>query len=59
MSQTSENSVAESEAEYLSEPKNEKRIREKHKDLEKVAKDPDFTQVTKFHDEIKILKQKI
>ena len=59
MGQTSGNSAAESEAEYLSEPKNEKRIREKHKDLEKAAKDPDFTQVTKFHDEIKILQQKV
>ena len=55
MGQTSENSVAESETEYLSKPEIEKRIREKLKALKKAAKDLDFTQVTKYRDEIKIM----
>ncbi len=56
---TSRSMAAEPEAEYLSKPEIEKRIREKRKAMEKAAKDLDFMQAAKFRDEIKVLQEKI
>ena len=47
--------AAEPNAEYLSKPEIEKRIREKRKSMEKAAKDLDFIQAAKLRDAIKAL----
>ena len=52
---SSDKIAAEPEAEYLSKPEIEKRIREKRKAMEKSAKDLDFMQAAKLRDEIKAL----
>jgi excinuclease ABC subunit B len=56
---TSLSLAAEPEAEYLSKPEIEKRIRDKRKAMEKAAKDLDFMQAAKLRDEIKALQDKI
>ncbi len=47
--------AAEKEAEYLTKPEIEKRIRDKRKAMEKAAKDLDFMQAARLRDEIKAL----
>jgi len=47
--------AAEKQAEYLTKPEIEKRIRDKRKAMEKAAKDLDFIQAARLRDEIKAL----
>ncbi len=51
--------AAEKEAEYLTKPEIEKRIRDKRKAMEKAAKDLDFMQAARLRDEIKALQEKV
>jgi len=51
--------AAEKQAEYLSKPEIEKRIRDKRKAMEKAAKDLDFMQAARLRDEIKALQEKV
>ncbi|MFV8281598.1 excinuclease ABC subunit UvrB [Christiangramia marina] len=51
--------AAEAEAEYLTKPQMEKKVREKRKAMETAAKELDFMQAAKLRDEIKILQGKI
>lgn len=51
--------AAEKEAEYLSKPEIEKRIRDKRKAMEKAAKDLDFMQAARLRDEIKALQGQV
>ena len=51
--------AAEEEAEYLTKPQMEKKIREKRKAMESAAKELDFMQAARLRDEIKILQEKI
>lgn len=51
--------AAEKEAEYLTKPEIEKRIRDKRKAMEKAAKDLDFMQAARLRDEIKALQEQL
>ncbi|HKJ48067.1 MAG TPA: helicase-related protein, partial [Christiangramia sp.] len=51
--------AAEEEAEYLTKPQMEKKVREKRKAMETAAKELDFMQAARLRDEIKILQGKI
>ncbi|HOZ73977.1 MAG TPA: excinuclease ABC subunit UvrB [Flavobacterium sp.] len=51
--------AAEKEAEYLTKPEIEKRIRDKRKAMEKAAKDLDFMQAARLRDEIKALQGQV
>lgn len=51
--------AAEEEAEYLTKPQMEKKVREKRKAMEAAAKELDFMQAAKLRDEIKVLQEKI
>ncbi|TRO65332.1 excinuclease ABC subunit UvrB [Christiangramia sabulilitoris] len=51
--------AAEKEAEYLTKPQMEKKVREKRKAMESAAKELDFMQAARLRDEIKILQEKI
>ncbi len=51
--------AAEQDLEYLSKPEIEKRIREKRKQMEVVAKALDFIEAAKLRDEITLLKKRI
>ncbi len=51
--------AAEPEAEYLSKPQIEKKIREKRKAMEVAAKELNFIEAAKLRDEIKLLQEKI
>lgn len=51
--------AAEKEAEYLTKPEIEKRIRDKRKSMEKAAKDLDFMQAARLRDEIKALQGQV
>ncbi len=51
--------AAEEEAEYLTKPQMEKKVREKRKAMETAAKELDFMQAAKLRDEIKLLQKKI
>ncbi|CAL67257.1 excinuclease ABC subunit UvrB [Christiangramia forsetii] len=51
--------AAEEEAEYLSKPQMEKKVREKRKAMETAAKELDFMQAARLRDEIKMLQEKI
>jgi excinuclease ABC subunit B len=51
--------AAEEEAEYLTKPQIEKKIREKRKAMEAAAKELDFMQAARLRDEIKLLQEKL
>ncbi len=51
--------AAEEEAEYLTKPQIEKKIREKRKTMEAAAKELDFMQAARLRDEIKLLQEKL
>jgi len=51
--------AAEEEAEYLTKPQMEKKVREKRKAMETAAKELDFMQAARLRDEIKVLQGKI
>jgi excinuclease ABC subunit B len=51
--------AAEKQAEYLTKPEIEKRIRDKRKSMEKAAKDLDFMQAARLRDEIKALQEQL
>ncbi len=51
--------AAEEEAEYLTKPQMEKKVRQKRKEMESAAKELDFMQAARLRDEIKILQNKI
>ena len=51
--------AAEEEAEYLTKPQMEKKVREKRKAMETAAKELDFMQAARLRDEIKIMQEKI
>ncbi|WP_300438781.1 excinuclease ABC subunit UvrB [Christiangramia sp.] len=51
--------AAEEEAEYLTKPQMEKKVREKRKAMETAAKELDFMQAARLRDEIKVLQEKI